>query len=341
MGYVGFDTEITIPSYVDMIYGYLFESGAVFNGYDFTKVTISEGVEYMGGVFVECDYLTEVILPNSLKVLDSYCFYYCDALTTLTLPASLEELGSRVFYYCLGLAGEFVIPATVTYAGNNVFYGSSDLLLLVTPTERPSSWNSNWAGSNSVIYGFDGEEHTYTFETNGGEAIAPITSKYAITLPTPVKEGMYFDGWYDGADFATANKITGAYYSVEVGTLYAKWMTEEEYAALFAGKTPEDAIDATGGVTHKTLDESTSEQAVIWFKVTATEAVTLRIETISGEDCVIQIYKDPNAYRLVNKDSGYDEVLTYTFEAGETFYIKAYHYYANRTGELTVVITVE
>ena len=110
---------------------------------------------------------------------------------------------------------------------------------------------------------------------------------------------------------------------------------------MFAGKTPDDAIDATNGASHKTIDESTSDKATIWFKVTANETITLTIETISGEDCVIEIYDDPDAWYLKKKDSGYDEVLTYTFEAGTTYYIKAFHYYASKTGELLVTVTVE
>ena len=42
-----------------------------------------------------------------------------------------------------------------------------------------------------------------------------------------------------------------------------------------------------------------------------------------------------------SKDSGNDETLTYTFEAGTTYYIVTYYYYASGTGNITTTVTVD
>lgn len=70
-------------------------------------------------------------------------------------------------------------------------------------------------------------EYTVTFETNGGNAINPITVNYNQTFEmpeTPVKEGHTFVNWYTTPDFAEI------YISGPVNedlTLYAKWSVDE------------------------------------------------------------------------------------------------------------------
>ena len=85
--------------------------------------------------------------------------------------------------------------------------------------------------------------------------------------------------------------------------------------------------------------------------MTATETVTLTITTVSGLDTAITINEDPddaNAlstwysddYTDDNYGSTPDETMTYTFEAGKTYYIAGFIYSSSNNGELTVTITV-
>ncbi len=83
----------------------------------------------------------------------------------------------------------------------------------------------------SVFEDYDGTTHTYTFVSNGGNVIDSITTNNAITLPTPIKEGYYFGGWFDNSEF-NGTSYTSVYYSSTNTTLYAKWLTEEEYSNL-------------------------------------------------------------------------------------------------------------
>lgn len=83
----------------------------------------------------------------------------------------------------------------------------------------------------TVVGKTDADNLTVTFDTQGGEAIAPVTGLTAgstITLPTNVtKDGYIFDGWYtqpDGGD-----KITGSTYTVtKTVTLYAHWIPADD-----------------------------------------------------------------------------------------------------------------
>ena len=63
----------------------------------------------------------------------------------------------------------------------------------------------------------------YTFDTNGGSQIESITGGI-IELPTPIKEGYLFYGWYENEDLSGEKINSEYYYSKENCTLYAKYL---------------------------------------------------------------------------------------------------------------------
>lgn len=48
--------------------------------------------------------LQEVRLPDSLKIISSYCFRNCEKLKEINLPKSIEQIKSDAFYKCYELA---------------------------------------------------------------------------------------------------------------------------------------------------------------------------------------------------------------------------------------------
>ncbi|MBO4690811.1 MAG: leucine-rich repeat protein [Paludibacteraceae bacterium] len=50
--------------------------------------------------FSNCNELTSVVLPNSLKKIGNCAFYECTELTSINLPDSVEEVGVNAFYSC-------------------------------------------------------------------------------------------------------------------------------------------------------------------------------------------------------------------------------------------------
>lgn len=68
------------------------------------------------------------------------------------------------------------------------------------------------------------EQCRVSFETNGGRAIAPLTVQYGQTLtdvPTPVRDGYAFAGWYTDFDLTTPWR-PGTPVTFDM-TLYAAW----------------------------------------------------------------------------------------------------------------------
>ena len=75
---------------------------------------IPEGVEVIGsGAFDEA-YLESIILPKSVKKIESYAFRYNDIVKDLYIPASVEEIGKDAFYGCR-LLSITVDPANPKY----------------------------------------------------------------------------------------------------------------------------------------------------------------------------------------------------------------------------------
>lgn len=64
------------------------------------------------------------------------------------------------------------------------------------------------------------QSYPVSFDGNGGNAIASVTvpKETKITLPTPIREGYEFEGWYDGD-----NLVESSYTVTAVVTLTAHW----------------------------------------------------------------------------------------------------------------------
>ena len=88
------------------------------------------------------------------------------------------------------------------------------------------------------------QKYTVTFDTKGGNTIAPVTvkegEKVAEPTPAPTKEGFTFDGWYQDVTLNTKFDFNTSV--VSNLTLYAKW-TENKYTLTF------DANGGTGSIT--------------------------------------------------------------------------------------------
>ena len=164
-----------------------------------------------------------------------------------------------------------MIPSSVKTMGYQAFRYCYTTLFLAETSAKPGGWSEYWVTDTSpVVWGFDGAERIYSFNTNGGTTVAPVASKYAVELPVVTKADHVFVGWYDNAQF-TGEPLTGAYYSTTKTTLYAKWMTQAEYDAI-AGTSFEEAIEiALGQNVTITIDQA-GEYVYLVFNNTGSTA---------------------------------------------------------------------
>ena len=132
----------------------------------------------------------------------------------------------------------------------NVPYGTKvSALTLPTLTEKANHTVAWSMGGDEIIKGdtvivavYTPSTVTVTFNTDGGNEIAPVTFAYgeAIVAPSdPVKEGYVFDGWYSG----DTKYVFGSTATSDV-TLTAKWtqVVEDNTPDV----TPDDKKDGCG-----------------------------------------------------------------------------------------------
>ena len=113
-----------------------------FNGcHSLQEVVLPEGLEEVGSFcFMDCHSLERVGLPSTVKKIDSSAFKNCRRLTQLELPEGLETVGYDAFGGCRRL-GRMRIPSTVKKRG---------LSFSLLPHEEQET-NSLWQDTDDEI----------------------------------------------------------------------------------------------------------------------------------------------------------------------------------------------
>lgn len=91
------------------------------------------GTSIPSRLFFECEQLTDIIVPEGVKTLSSYCFGQCAGLKNITLPNTITSISTYVFYYCDNLL-ELTIPDGVTKLSNQMCIYCESLKSVVIPS---------------------------------------------------------------------------------------------------------------------------------------------------------------------------------------------------------------
>ncbi len=105
------------------------------------------GIKYEA--FYNCSHLTEIVIPNSITIINPYTFYNCDGLSKIIIPISVTKIDSYAFKDCDSLT-EIVIPNTVTSVGSAVFEECNSLTIYCE-AKNSTAWNSYWNSSDCPV----------------------------------------------------------------------------------------------------------------------------------------------------------------------------------------------
>ena len=230
-------TSVTIPDSVTNI------GGSAFYGCSgLTSVTIPDLVTSIGGsAFYGCSGLTSVTIPDSVTSIGDMAFDGCRGLTSVVIPDSVTSVGKYAFYNCSGLTS-VTIPNSVTSIGSSAFSGCSGL----TSVYLPNGYNGNTSIGTSAIVRYAPVQTLHLDAKGGSLDQSELSFNFGTdygNLPTPVREGWFFEGWAlteDGRPaFEDQEPAQNCFPAIttESVTLFARW-SSSRYLISF---------DANGG----------------------------------------------------------------------------------------------
>ena len=151
--------------------------------------------------FGGCTSLTALTLPASVTQLGNGCFAGCTSLKKLTLSANLSAVPDSCFAGCTSLAGDIVIPKTVTAVEAGAFRdtdGVGSFTVLNPSTAFDDILRDALGFGQNVrrIYGFAGS----TAETYAG------TNSWLFTAITEIRGDANFDGRVDVRDITAIQR---------------------------------------------------------------------------------------------------------------------------------------
>ncbi len=177
------------------------------NSPDPVVITIPDGVTRIGEQIFgkKCSHVTEIIIPESVKMISKEAFYRCSLLETLTLPQSIEQIGDKAFSDTPWLkeklsdspllvinnilidgttaSGDVVIPDGVTTILGNAFSMNKSITSVVLPEGVERIGESAFYGCVALT-NVSLPETLNTIEESAFSG-AGLTS---LTIPSGVKE---------------------------------------------------------------------------------------------------------------------------------------------------------
>ncbi len=131
--YTGEEKEVTVPARIDG-YPVTILDGAFYRDTDVQKVILPNTIkEITGWTFYYCTNLKEVILNEGITIIDQEVFSGCSKLEKINLPGSLREIGNSAFSAC-GSLKEIKIPSGIKKIPDSLFYGCASLVSVSLPT---------------------------------------------------------------------------------------------------------------------------------------------------------------------------------------------------------------
>ena len=115
-----------------------------------TSIIVPNSVTSIGeGAFSGCILLFNIIIPNSVTSIGDWAFMDSNALSHIVISNSVTSIGDGTFYGCSSLTN-IVIPDSVTSIGDIAFYKCSSLSNIVIPDSVTSIGDYAFEGCTSL-----------------------------------------------------------------------------------------------------------------------------------------------------------------------------------------------
>ena len=194
--YLGNDLNLIVPAKI-----YDAASGADVSvygvrslNYSPMSLTLSNGIEYVGGngsmnIFSNAEInITNITLPNSITIIDSYAFLGCSEIINFVVPSKLQKIGNYAFQNCSNILS-YDMPKTLIQIGVGAFDGNSKMSQLTfnsvaAPTIADGNIFSGTTSDLKVRIPIGGKASYVSNLSN--RSFAENTYMYGLTGTTPI-----------------------------------------------------------------------------------------------------------------------------------------------------------
>lgn len=194
--YLGNDLNLVVPAKI-----YDAASGADVSvygvrslNYSPMSLTLSNGIEYVGGngsmnIFSNAEIdITNITLPNSITIIDSYAFLGCSEIINFVVPSKLQKIGNYAFQNCSNILS-YDMPKTLIQIGVGAFDGNSKMSQLTfnsvaAPTIADGNIFSGTTSDLKVRIPIGGKASYVSNLSN--RSFAENTYMYGLTGTTPI-----------------------------------------------------------------------------------------------------------------------------------------------------------
>lgn len=291
------------------------------------KLTLGNSVEVIGEHAFYGQSIRRLVCPSSLKTIGKQAFYYDTSLQMVSFNDGLETIGKEAFYFTN--LKEVVIPEGCVYDTNTSF-GNVKIHQKTTVTLNANGGNINGAQTAQIVQ--------YEKEAYGNPT----------KLPTPVRSGYEFLGWYDYTDGVEGNNVTADGETVKYhADLRAKWCNHSRTEV-------KNALSATyekDGYTGDTYCADCGKRLALGKTIAHKNLAAPKMSSVDNVKNGLKVRwvksKDAKGYYVYRKKDGvYKKIATvkngtsYVDESvknstGTTFSYKVCAYYGKATSNMT------
>ncbi len=152
---------------------------------DWLKISFNDGssnpLDYANHLYIGENEVTDLVIPNTITVINQYAFFGCKGLTSITIPSSVTSIGYSAFNGCTRLTSvTFAENSQLTSIASYAFENCTSLTEITIPSSVTSIVQYAFSACTNLI--------SVTFENTSGwyyASTASATSGTSIDVSTP------------------------------------------------------------------------------------------------------------------------------------------------------------
>lgn len=189
---------------------------------------IPEGMDRIENSAFCSTYVTEIVLPVSLREIGDYAFYYCAELSLVAIPEGVVSIGSYAFSDCPELQA-LTMPESVVTVGSRAFKVGPTVYC--SKNADISGWHEeHWGMLNPCIFAYEGKyPYVYSIDVSDLELYIPKSEEKFWASEFLVKRYGTYENYMDEEVKRSISKYTVPSSKWKEGNTkkFLGWTTEE------------------------------------------------------------------------------------------------------------------